>query len=292
MPPAYLFFDTLNCCNYALIFGKLGFPALGVTGAAIATTAARIIECLAVVVYVFKIDKRIALAVRDLFRPKKTFIRDLAIYGAPVVAGEIVWAANAFAYTAIVGRFSADAIASFNITGMMNTLVYIWISGLAAAVGIMTGKKVGAGETVETIRPYARRVQRFFLCVGLATGLFVFLTRGALISFYNISPAAAAGSRILMTVLSVTIIGTAYQMTSLFGLVKSGGNISFVFKNDTVFVFLVVIPSALIAFVMNAPAWVVFLCLKSDQLLKCAVAAVTVNRFKWVKNLTKNQAAA
>jgi Na+-driven multidrug efflux pump len=187
----------------------------------------------------------------------------------------------------IVGRFSADTIASFNITGMMNTLVYIWMSGLAAAVGIMTGKKVGAGETVETIKPYAHRIQRFFLCVGIATGLFVFFTKDALISFYNISPGAVIGSRLLMTVLSFTIAGTAYQMTSLFGLVKSGGDTSFVFKNDTIFVFLIVIPSAVIALYLNAPAWIVFLCLKCDQLLKCFVAVVVVNRFKWMKNLTK-----
>jgi putative MATE family efflux protein len=272
--------------NYALIFGKLGFPAMGVTGAAIATLISRIVECIVVAAYVFRIDKRIKLAVKDLFKLKKDFIRDLLRYGFPVVAGEIIWAANAFAYTMIVGRFPADTVASFNITGMMNTLVYIWMSGLAAAVGIMTGKKVGAGEPVEIIRPYAYRVQRFFLCVGIVTGFFVFFTKDILISFYNISPEAVVASRQLMTVLSFTIVGTAYQMTSLFGLVKSGGNISFVFKNVTIFVFLVVIPSAIIALTLSAPAWIVFLCLKCDQILKCCVAVVVVNRFTWMKNLT------
>jgi putative MATE family efflux protein len=273
--------------NYVLIFGKLGFPAMGVTGAAIATLISRVVECIVVAAYVFRFDKRIELALKDLCKLKKDFVKDLLRYGSPVVAGEIVWAANAFAYTMIVGRFSADTIASFNVTGMMNTLVYIWMSGLAAAVGIMTGKKIGADETIEMIKPYARRVQRFFVCVGVVTGFFVFFVKGVLISFYNISPEAVIGSKQLMTVLSCTIVGTAYQMTSLFGLVKSGGNISFVFKNDTIFVFLVVIPSAIIALSLNAPAWIVFLCLKCDQILKCLVAAIVVNRFKWMKNLTK-----
>jgi putative MATE family efflux protein len=271
--------------NYMLIFGKFGFSPMGVTGAAIATLASRIVESIVVAVYVFRIDGRIKLALKDLFSLKKNFIRDLLRYGSPVVAGDIVWAVNAFAYTMIVGRFSADTVASFNITGMMNTLVYIWMSGLAAAFGIMTGKKVGAGETAGTIRPYAYRIQRLFICVGIVTGIFVFFTKGILISFYNVSPEAIVRSRQLMTVLSFTIAGTAYQMTSLFGLVKSGGNISFVFKNDTIFVFLVVIPSAIIAFILNAPAWLVFLCLKCDQILKCFVAVVVVNRFTWIKNL-------
>jgi Na+-driven multidrug efflux pump len=208
-------------------------------------------------------------------------------YGAPVVAGDVVWAANSFAYTAIVGRFTADIIASFNIAGMMNTLVYIWMSGLASAVGIMTGKLVGAGAGVKEIKPHAYRVQRFFPCMGLVTGLFIFLARDLLISFYNVSPEAVVTARQLMLILAVTIAGTAYQMPGLGGLVKAGGDISFVFRNDSIFVFLVVIPLSVTAMALKAPAWLVFLCLKCDQILKCFVAAVVINRFRWIKNLTR-----
>jgi Na+-driven multidrug efflux pump len=272
--------------NYCLIFGKFGFPALGVTGAAIATLISRIIETAIVLVYIFAADKRIHLRLRNLGALDRYFVRALIKYGAPIVAGEVVWAANTFAYTAIVGRFTADTIASFNITGMMNTLVYVWMSGLAVAVGIMTGKMVGSGD-LAGIRPYAYRVERFFLCVGIVTGLFVFLTKGLLISMYSISAEAIGTANQLMTVMAFTIAGTAYQMICLFGLVKSGGNISFVFKNDTIFVFLVIIPSAIISLALGAPSWVVFLCLKCDQILKCFVAVVVVNRFKWIKDLTK-----
>jgi Na+-driven multidrug efflux pump len=161
------------------------------------------------------------------------------------------------------------------------------MSGLAAALGIMTGKLVGAGAPMAEIKAHAFRTQRFFPCVGLATGLFVFLAKGLLISAYNISPEAVITARQLVNVLAITIMGTAYQMPGLGGLVKAGGNISFVFRNDTIFVFLVVIPSSIIAMVLHAPAWVVFLCLKCDQILKCFVAVVVINRFKWIKDLTK-----
>ena len=91
----------------------------------------------------------------------------------------------------------------------------------------------------------------------------------------------------MINVLSVTSIGTCYQAACLFGLVKSGGDISFVFKNDTIFVFLVVLPSAIVATVLGAPAWVVFACLKCDQILKCFVALWKINKFDWMKNLTR-----
>jgi putative MATE family efflux protein len=283
-----LFTLTFNVgLNYCLIFGKFGFPALGVVGAALATLIARILECLAAAFFVFRIDKRIALRFRDLFRLDRFLGFSLLKYGAPVVAGDIVWAANSFAYTAIVGRFTADIIASFNIAGMMNTLVYIWMSGLAAALGIMTGKLVGGGAPAAEIKAHAFRSQRFFPLVGLATGLFIFLFKDVLISFYNISPEAVLAARQLLNVLAVTMAGTAYQMPGLGGLVKAGGNISFVFRNDFIFVFFVVIPSSILSMVLHAPAWVVFLCLKCDQILKCFVAVVVINRFRWIKDLTK-----
>ncbi|MDR1949584.1 MAG: MATE family efflux transporter [Spirochaetaceae bacterium] len=275
--------------NYCLIFGKLGFPALGITGAGLATLISRILECLIAGSYVFGIDRRIALRFSDLGKPDRFLVFSLFKYGAPVVAGDIVWAANSFAYTAIVGRFTADIIASFNIAGMMNTLVYIWISGLAEALGIMTGKLVGSGAPVAEIKSHAFRTQRFFPLVGLATGLFVFFAKGGLISFYNISPEAARTARQLLSVLALTMVGTTYQMPGLGGLVKAGGNISFVFRNDFIFVFLVVIPSSVIAMVLKAPAWVVFLCLKCDQILKCFVAVVVINRFRWIRDLTRGR---
>ena len=80
-------------------------------------------------------------------------------------------------------------------------------------------------------------------------------------------------------------------MPCLFGLVKSGGDISFVFRNDTIFVFCVVLPSAMIASYLGAPAWVTFACLKCDQILKCLVAVVKINRFNWMKNLTQAKKA-
>ena len=101
------------------------------------------------------------------------------------------------------------------------------------------------------------------------------------------TPEAAGYARQMITVLSVTMIGTCYQAACLFGLVKSGGDIDFVFKNDTIFVFLVVLPSAIVAAHFGAPAWVVFACLKCDQILKCFVAVFKINSFNWMKNLTR-----
>lgn len=275
------------CLNYVFIFGHFGFPAMGVRGAALATLVSRILEMCVGVGYVFFVDKKLRFGLKDLLHTDRQLLRDFIRYGLPVIGGQVVWAINSLANTKILGYYSAGVIAAASITGMLHNLVYVWMNGMSSAVGIITGKTVGAGQ-YEKMKEYSKTVQMIFLFVGLISGAAVLLARDGFISLYNASPEAQAYSRQFINVISVTIIGTCYQAACLFGLVKSGGDISFVFKNDTIFVFLVVIPSSLLAMWLGAPPWVVFACLKCDQILKCFVAIVKINRYNWMKNLTRD----
>lgn len=273
--------------NYVLIFGHLGFPAMGVRGAAIATLISRILEMCVSTGYVFFVDKKLRFTLMDLLHTDRQLLWDFIRYGLPIIGGQVVWAVNSLANTKILGCYSAGVIAATSITGMLHNLVYVWMNGMSSAVGIITGKTVGAG-LYDKMKEYAKTVQVIFLIVGLVSGAAIFLARDGFISLYNASPEAQEYSRQFINVISVTIIGTCYQAACLFGLVKSGGDISFVFKNDTIFVFLVVLPSSLLAMWLGAPPWVVFACLKCDQIFKCFVALVKINRYNWMKNLTRD----
>lgn len=277
------------CLNYILIFGKLGFDAMGVKGAAIATLISRIVEMVVIVVYVFFIDKKLKFRFRDLFVINKTIMKDVIKYGLPLVGGQLVWGVNMMANSVIMGHYATDVIAGLSVANTLNSLCYVWINGLASAVGIISGKTIGQGK-LELMKEYAVTVQISFFLVGLVTGGIVVLLNGPFVSLYdNITPGAAEYAKQFIRVLSVTLIGTCYQMPCLFGLVKSGGDVSFVMKNDTIFVFLVVIPSAIITSKFGLAPWIVFLCLKCDQILKCFVAIVKINRFNWLKNLTRKE---
>ena len=180
-------------------------------------------------------------------------------------------------------------MAAVSITNMLYRLLFLWTLGVSAAVGIITGMTIGKGE-YEKMKLYAKTVQLMFLGAGLISSLMIILLMNPFLGLYRISGDTLILGRQFMTVLAVTIIGTCYQGTSLGGLVKAGGDTSFVFKNDTIFIFGLVLPSALIAMnVFHAPAWVVFACLKSDEVLKCIVAVIKINRFKWMKNLTRTR---
>ena len=273
--------------NYAMIYGHFGFPAMGVRGAAIATLIARMVESAIMLAYVYRCDRKLSFRPSDLLASDRVLLRDFIRYGLPIIAGQLVWAANMLAGSAIMGRQTdPGVVVAMSIANTVNNLAYVVMNGMSGAVGIITGKTIGGGHE-ERMKEYARTVQVIFLLLGLVTGASVFLIRRPFISLYAVSTEAAVQAARFITVLSVTIIGTCYQAASLFGLVKSGGDISFVFRNDFIFVFLVVLPSAVIATAMHAPAWIVFACLKCDQILKCFVAVVKVNSFNWMKNLTR-----
>ena len=273
--------------NYLLIFGKMGLPALGIKGAAIATVISRICEALIVSIYVFCKDKKLRLKAQELLGWDKKLLFDFVKYGTPIILGQLVWATNMLANSAIMGRQDLPGVvAGLSIANTLNNLAYVVMNGMAGAVGIITGKTIGEGKE-DLMREYAKTVQILFLGLGLLTGLSLQLIKAPFLTLYNVSPEATNEAYKYINVLSVTFIGTCYQAAGLAGLVKSGGDTSFVFKLDLIFVFLVVLPLAMIATRLGLAPWIVFAALKCDQIIKCVVAVIKINSFNWMKNLTR-----
>ena len=105
---------------------------------------------------------------------------------------------------------------------------------------------------------------------------------------YDVTAETAALAAVFINILSVTVIGSSYEAPCLCGIVSGGGDTKFVFKNDLLFMWGMVLPlSFLSAFVFCWPIPVTFFILKSDQITKCLVAVFKVNRYKWIKTLTR-----
>ncbi len=274
--------------NYLLIFGKSGFPALGVEGAAIATVISRVVEFAIVLYYVLKIDKRISISLHDLFHGYDHNIAyDLVKYGTPLLLGQLVWAINKFTMRHIVGHFEPSSAAAVSISETLDGLLWVGTFGFASAMGVMTGRMIGANE-YDKVKVFAKRMQFFFIGVGILSFAIVILGGDLFISLYTLTEQTKATAKIFMIVLAFSVLGRSYQAPCLMGLVKAGGDTSFVFKNDSFWVFCWVLPSALIAWkYFHAPDYIVYSLLLSDQITKCFVAAVKINRFMWMKNLTR-----
>lgn len=274
--------------NYMLIFGNFGCPELGVEGAAWATLIARFVEFIIVAVYAFRFDKKIKLRVRDVFILDRAFIKDYIKAGLPLIGSNVSWGIAMAVQTAIIGRLDSEAVlGANNISTTIYQVVSVLYTSISSASSVLIGKTVGEHD-IPRVKKYAKKLQVIFLISGAVSGLLMFLCCDTIISLYNVADATAELSRIFIYILSVTIIGSCYEAPCLCGIVSGGGDTKFVLFNDIIFMWYIVLPlSALSAFVWNLPIPVTFFFLKSDQILKCFVAIFKVNRFKWIKELTR-----
>lgn len=273
--------------NWMLIFGNGGAPALGARGAAIATLAARALECGIILFYTYRMDRRLALRLRELWRHNRGLLADFRRVATPVILSGGSWGLAMGIQTAILGHLGSAVIAANSIATSLFQLISVVIYGVSSASAVVVGKAVG-GDEGHRLKEYVNTLQALYLVVGLLSGAALFLCRDWIISLYVITPEAVRLARGFITILSVTILGSAYQLSCLAGIVRGGGNTGFVFYNDLIFMWGLVLPlSLLAAYVWKwNPLWV-FFCLKSDQLSKCLVAAWQVNSYRWVKKVTR-----
>ena len=273
--------------NWLLIFGNLGFPRLGARGAALATLLSRVVECGVCLAYTYRVDRKLAVAFRCFFRLDRTLLRDFRRYGTPVVLACGSWGIAMLIQTAVLGHLGSDAIAANAIANSLFQVITVVAYGISSASGVMVGKIVGSGD-LRKLREYVQTLQWLYVGIGLLSSAILYLCKNWILSLYAVSPEAMGMANSFMIVLSVTIIGTAYQNPSLTGIVRGGGNTKFVFYNDLIFMWGIVLPASILAaFVFRLNPVIVFCCLKADQVLKCFVAIWQVNSYRWVRKVTR-----
>ena len=273
--------------NYVMIYGKLGCPRMGVQGAAYATLIARALECLVVCIFVFRIDKKIRLKIKELIPFDKALFKTYFKTGAPVFFSGVLWGFAQMLQTAILGHMTKETIAANSIASTVFSVTSVVVYAAGTATAVIIGKTIGE-KKFSRIPQYTKTLQLLFIGLGILTGLLIFVLRDPINALYSVSDKAKQLSSQFMLVLSITVAGTAYQNSVHTGIVRSGGSTGFVFKVDTLFMWCMSLPlSFLSAFVFKWPVIVTFICLKGDQILKCFVAFWKVNFGNWLKVTNK-----
>jgi putative MATE family efflux protein len=275
--------------NYILIFGKLGFPALGVNGAAIATLFARISEMIFVGVYTFRVQRRIDLKVKDFLVIDRAMLKDYGFYGLPVGVTDAQWALIGMLKAAIIGQMGGVFMAANSIANSMANLGTLFTFGLAGGAAVVVGKAVGQGDYA-TAKEYSQTIQLMFLVIGFIMSGAVFLLRIPFISLYGsaANPEVYTLSLQLIAIVAVTMIGTTYHASCFVGINRGGGDSRFVALVDMICGWFVVLPMTLLAaFVWKWSLPFVFLSTRIDQCFKWIIAWIRLRGDKWIKNVTR-----
>ena len=254
--------------NYLLIGGHLGAPALGATGAAIATAAARTMELAVVLIFALRADKKLGWRIADIFRPDRALMKDFLRLIRPMLFTSLMFGVAVALQTAILGHMNENAIAANSVASTLFQTLKVASVGAASAASILIGTAIGSGQ--------------------MDTSLLLFALRYPILSLYDMSAETYHLAEQFILVLCFTGFGTAYEMPTIIGLIRGGGDARFVFWDDLINIWLIVIPlSLLAAFVFKWSPVAVICCLNADQVLKCIPGCIKVNRYTWIKKLTR-----
>ena len=279
--------------NNVLIFGRLGFPEMGIRGAAVGTLAARILEFCVVLFYVARVDKQLRLFSEKFFRPNRELEADYWQVAVPVISTNLLWSIATPIQTAILGRLSADAIAANSVSNTIFQYLKVVSVSEASATSVVMGRTIGSGVTEPyRLKPYVRSLQAIFLAFGFAFGGILLLIRGPLLSLYALTPGAMELAGQLILLMAFIYVGMAYQMPVASGIIRGSGDTKFSMYVNLISTWGIVMPlSFAAAFWWKLPVFWVVLLLNSDQIFKCIPVAIRVNGYKWVHVLTRTDHA-
>ena len=279
--------------NYLLIFGKLGFPMLGIQGAAIATLCARICEFIICTVYALR-DKRIRMQWAAFVRPGWDMLRRFLKYASPVVLNEACWGMGNSMLTVILGytENSVEMLAANAVMGNLGRLFLVFCFGLGAATAVLVGKAIGEGQSREELMALSRTLSWVTILVGavlavVALALVPLLFQPEIFPLFKLEGLSAH----LATTLAVTgfacIPFHAYSISAVTGILRAGGDVFWSTALDLGPQWLIALPlTALLGLVLNADPWFVSLAIQAESFVKCPICLWRIRSEKWIHDVT------
>ena len=273
--------------NAILIFGLLGFPALGIRGAAIATVITRIIEVAWVLLETAR-PERVKLR-KCYFFGKCRLSRDYWSQSVVLTLNNLAWGLGITMGSVILGRLGSDAVAANSIASVMKNLINCFCMGLASGGAILVGNELGAGKLARA-KTYGGWVVIGALVSGVVScGILVALTP-LILRLADLTVQAQAYLRFMIVVCGVNMIGMSNNSAIISGIFSAGGDTRFGLICDCITLWGIVVPLGLLAaFVWELPIQIVYIIICMDEIIKLPAVWKHYRKYKWVRNLTVQQ---
>ncbi len=273
--------------NWVLIFGKLGFPALGVEGAAIATIIARMSE-LAIILGVIYGKKLVQAAkISELISIPKGMLGGYFKAALPVTLNEGAWALGTVTYSWVFSQISTDAMVVITIVQNIERLLLVFFHGGGNAAGILIGKLVGGGNYKEayTVSKKLCLVNTVFaLCVSV---LFVF-ARPLVLMPYNITPEIYTDALNILFLTAIIMNVKALTFYFIVGVFRNGGDTKHAAIIDITSMWLVGVPLVLITgLFFKLPLEYIYIMMMGEEFIKLALSIPWFVSKKWIRNLVR-----
>ncbi len=276
-----------NCAfNWVLIFGKLGFPALGVVGAATATVISRYVECAVILIYVVKKKKRFLYfkgAFRSFSMPKRVF-KDITFKGMPLLFNEFFWSLGMSLLSMAYSLYGISIVAGYSISSTVMNLASIAFISLGNSIGIIIGKQLGANKFKEAVDT-DRKLIAFSAFLSAIIGIVVFLIGDKIPLLYNTTEESKELAGYFIRVCAMFIPVHAFANATYF-TIRSGGKTLITFLMDSVFIMCVSVPIAFsLYYVFKLPIWYTFPIVQCIDIVKVIIGLVLVKKRVWLNNI-------
>jgi len=272
--------------NYILIFGKLGIPAMGARGAALATVISRFVE-LGVIAYWAHTNTDKVPFFEGVYKTLRVPVRlgkEIAKQGIPLLLNEVLWAASMTTLTQCYSTRGLPVVAATNICYTVSNLFNVVFLALGASIGIIVGNLLGAGQHERAVDT-DRKMIAFSVASSLLVGGLLASTSGLIPRLYNTTDEVRRLASIFIIVNSCGMPLDAF-VTACYFTLRSGGKTKITMVFDSVYSWVVLIPvTAICAYLTDMPIVTLYIVSYLPVIPKAIAGYALVKSGKWIKTL-------
>ena len=272
--------------NYLLIFGHLGCPRMGVTGAAVATVISRYVEMVYILAHTHAHPEKYPFIQRlfsSLYVPG-ALVKKIVVTGLPLLLNEVLWSLGMTFINQSYSTRGLSAVAAINITATAWNLFCVIMFAMGNAVAILVGQRLGAGDK-EGARDVDRKLIFLTVAAHVVMGLLLIACSGLIPLLYNVEPGVRQLTQRLLMVAGASLPIHAFIHVTYF-TIRSGGKTVITFLFDCVYTWVVPVTLAYcLCHLTSLPIVGVYFCVQFIDIIKVVIGALMLRSDFWANNV-------